>query len=121
MSGILAGERGEFDCPVSIQLFGTSQAAEQADLRARMKSDRLPTDAIDKREKEAKKKRAADLKKVVKGKKGSGSTAKSNQQWEHGSSQPGFAGNEFYAKEIYRLSLMLYRFVTSRRRFRSKP
>ena len=92
MSGVLTGERGEFDCPISIQLYGTNQAAERTNLKSRMQSSRLPVDALDKREKEAEKRRVAELKKVAK--KGCSSAAGSNQQWEHGNKQPEYAGSK---------------------------
>lgn len=59
---------------------------EQANLKARMQSDRLPVDVLIQKEKEEKKSRAKELKKVAK--KGGSLKNGANQQWEHGRSQP---------------------------------
>lgn len=59
---------------------------QQANLKARMQSDRLPIDALTQKEKEEKKQMAKELKKVAR--KGSSLKNGANQQWEHGSSQP---------------------------------
>ena len=91
VDGTLVGRVGDYDCPVSIYLFGTSDPAGQEELVNRMKADKLPLDAIKEKEKEAKKRRAAELKKVVK--KGAGSTkGSSSQQWDYGSSQGQYRG-----------------------------
>ena len=73
---------------MALKLFGTSEHVAQANLKARMQSDRLPLDALIQKERETKKQRANELKKVAK--KGSGLKNGANQQWEHGSSQPEF-------------------------------
>ncbi|MCJ1394092.1 hypothetical protein MMC18_006970 [Xylographa bjoerkii] len=92
VDGTLIGRVGDYDCPVSICLFGTSDRAGQEELVNRMKADKLPLDAIKEKEKEAKKRRAVELKKVVK--KGAGSTkGSSSQQWNYGSSQGQYAGS----------------------------
>ena len=92
VDGTLVGQVGDYDCPVSICLFGTSDPAAQEELVNRMKADKLPLDAIKEKEKEAKKRRAAELKKVAR--KGAGSTkGSSSQQWDYGSSQGQYSGN----------------------------
>ena len=53
-----------------------------------MQSDRIPFDALIRKEKEAKEQKADELKKIAK--KGSGLKNGANRQWEHGSSQPEF-------------------------------
>ena len=91
VSGVLGGPKGIYDCPIVLGLYGTSDPIAQADLKSRMKSDRLPVHAAAHREKEAKQRRANELKNVAK--KGSGSKAGGNRQWEQGSSQSDFAGD----------------------------
>ncbi|MCJ1289033.1 hypothetical protein MMC34_000565 [Xylographa carneopallida] len=92
VDGTLIGRVGDYDCPVSICLFGTSDPAGQEELVNMMKADKLPLDAIKEKEKEAKKRRAAELKKVAK--KGAGSTkGSSSQQWDYGSSQGQYTGS----------------------------
>ena len=66
VSGVLSGQRGEYDCPIKISLYGTNEPVAQANLKSRMQADRLPVDALIKREKEAKKRQTAELKKVAK-------------------------------------------------------
>lgn len=58
-----------------------------------MKADRLPCEVIDQREKEAKKRKAEELKKIAAARKTKGGSGKTNggQQWGH-SSQTEFAG-----------------------------
>ena len=70
MDAVLAGQRGDFDCPLTVGLFGTSDAEARAALQARLARDKLPVDALKKKEKEEKQKRAAELKKVAKGPRG---------------------------------------------------
>ena len=65
MDAVLAGARGEFDCPLAVGLFGTSDPEARDALKNRMVGDRLPVDTLKKKEKEEKKKRAAELKTVA--------------------------------------------------------
>ena len=63
---VLAGRRGEYDCPVTVALYGTSDPAGRETLKERMAGDRLPLDSLKRREREEKKRRAEELKKVAK-------------------------------------------------------
>ena len=92
VEGSLSGRVGTFDCPIALKLFGTSEPVERANLRSQMKADRLPSEVIDQKEKEAKKQKAEELKKIAAAKKGKGgSTSRKGQQWGH-SSQTDFGG-----------------------------
>ncbi|KAA6413716.1 MAG: snf2 family helicase [Lasallia pustulata] len=82
VEGVLTGPKQEYDCPVALKLFGTSQRVEQVYLKARMQSDRLPLDALDQKEKEENMQRVNELKKAAKN--------GANQQCERGSSQTEF-------------------------------
>jgi SWI/SNF-related matrix-associated actin-dependent regulator of chromatin subfamily A3 len=62
VSGRLDGQRGEYDVPIILALYGSNDPVVREDLKNRMARDRLPLDAINSRDKEAKKKRAAELK-----------------------------------------------------------
>jgi SWI/SNF-related matrix-associated actin-dependent regulator of chromatin subfamily A3 len=42
IEGVLAGEKGPFDCPILLKVFGPSEPVARAQLEARMKADRLP-------------------------------------------------------------------------------
>ena len=92
VEGSLSGRFGSYDCPIELKLFGTSDPVERADLRSQMRADRLPSAVIDQKEKEAKKRKAEELKKIAAAKKGKGGkTSGSGKQWEH-SSQTDYAG-----------------------------
>ena len=93
VEGSLAGRVGQFDCPIALKLFGTNDPLERADLRARMRADRLPTEVIDQKEKEAKQRKAEELKRIAAAKKaqGRGGKAASGQQWSQ-NSQMSFEG-----------------------------
>ena len=77
---------------MALKLFGTSDPVERANLRNQMKADRLPSSVIDQKEREAKKRKAEELKKIAAAKKGKGGKAGGGgQQWGH-SSQTEYAG-----------------------------
>lgn len=42
VEGIIAGEKGQWDCPVLLKLYGPAEPAARAQLEAKMKSDRMP-------------------------------------------------------------------------------
>ena len=69
MEGSLSGHISGYDCPIALKLFGTSEPVERANLRSQMKSDRLPSEVIDQKEKEAKARKAEELKKIAAAKK----------------------------------------------------
>ena len=91
MEGSLSGRVGGYDCPIALKLFGTSEPVERANLRNQMKADRLPSEVIDQKEKEAKKRKAEELKKIAAAKKGTKGNSRSGQQSGQ-SSQTDFAG-----------------------------
>lgn len=93
VEGSLAGHVGGYDCPISLKLFGTSDPVERANLRSQMKADRLPSEVIDEKERDAKKRKAEELKKIAAAKKMKEGSAKTGagQQWKQ-SSQPEYAG-----------------------------
>ena len=91
VEGSLSGRLGSYDCPIALKLFGTSDPVERANLRSQMKADRLPSTVIDQKEKDAKKRKAEELKKIAAAKKGKGGKSGSGKQWEH-SSQNDYAG-----------------------------
>ena len=95
---------GAYDCPIALKLFGTSEPVERANLRNQMKADRLPSTVIDQTEREAKKRKTEELKKIAAAKKGKGGKTGGGQQWER-SSQTEYAGtlsqgNENSSKSI---------------------
>ena len=69
MEGCLSGNKSGYDCPIALKLFGTSEPVERANLRSQMKAERLPSEVIDQREKEAKAKKAEELKSIAAAKK----------------------------------------------------
>ena len=92
MEGSLSGRVSSYDCPIALKLFGTSEPVERANLRSQMKEDRLPSAVIDQKEREAKKRKAEELKKIAAAKKGKGGKiGGGGQQWGR-SSQTDYAG-----------------------------
>lgn len=99
VEGSLAGQKGTYDCPISLRLFGTSDPIERADLRHRMKADRLPVEVLDQRENEAKRRKVEELKRMQAAKKAMALKALASQGGRKGqsaeprSSQIQFAGS----------------------------
>ena len=94
VEGSLSGNVGIYDCPIALKLFGTSDPVERANLRAQMRGDRLPTAIIDENEREAKKRKTEELKKIAAARKGKGAAGGKTgrgQQWSQ-SSQMEFGG-----------------------------
>ena len=94
VEGQLAGNIGDYDCPIALKLYGTSSEEEKAHLVQRMKADRLPLDGITQRAKEAKRRKAEELKRLKQAKKGGVLNTGSGQGWDLGSSQTEFAGSQ---------------------------
>lgn len=93
VEGSLEGNKGSFDCPIALRLFGTSDPDRRIELVDQMRVDRLPLDGIIQRAREEKKRKADELKKLKSAKKGGVLTAaSSSQEWSLGSSQAEFAG-----------------------------
>ena len=92
VEGCLSGHVGSYDCPITLKLFGTSEPVERANLRNQMRADGLPSAVIDQKEREAKNRKAEELKKIAAAKKGKGGKAAGGgQQWGH-SSQTDYVG-----------------------------
>lgn len=89
VEGSLTGNKGDFDCPIALKLFGTSDPTERGVLVDQMRIDRLPLDGIIARAREEKKRKADELKRLKNTKKAGVLTAGSSQEWSLGSSQPG--------------------------------
>ncbi|KAI9727211.1 MAG: hypothetical protein M1834_008471 [Cirrosporium novae-zelandiae] len=52
VEGVITGRKGEFDCPIALKLFGTSNPAARELLKQRMRRDRLPLGDINRKERE---------------------------------------------------------------------
>ena len=92
VEGSLEGNKGTFDCPIALRLYGTSDPVARSELVDQMRVDRLPLDGIIQRAREEKKRKADELKRLKSTKKGGVLTASSSQEWSLGSSQTSFAG-----------------------------
>lgn len=90
IEGSLAGRVGQYDCPLALKLFGTSDPIERANLRSQMRSDNLPCQVIDEKEREAKKRKAEELKKIAAAKK----ARKSGKLGVPQGSQPGLHSSQ---------------------------
>jgi Superfamily II DNA/RNA helicases, SNF2 family len=56
VEGILTGPKGYYDCPVLLNLFGTSEATKKDDLKKRMQQDKLPVSKLVQTDRDAAKK-----------------------------------------------------------------
>jgi len=92
VEGSLSGRFTSYDCPIALKLFGTSEPVERANLRSQMRAERLPTEIIDEKEKEAKKRKAEELKRFAAAKKSKTGKAAAGSQQRGNSSQTEYAG-----------------------------
>jgi SWI/SNF-related matrix-associated actin-dependent regulator of chromatin subfamily A3 len=99
IEGLIAGEKGHFDCPILLKVFGPAEPVARAELEAKMKADRLPL----------KKRDHAAPKKPAKG------VPPPKKQMGFMSSQSGTSSSQ---PEIPELSIQ--DFVTSSERFRPR-
>ncbi|KAL9108964.1 MAG: hypothetical protein Q9227_006360 [Pyrenula ochraceoflavens] len=81
---VLTGEKGYYDCPIRLKLFGTSDPAAQAALKEKMQAARLPVNELikaerERRRQEKEREKAMKAAKKVMGMKG-GSKAGSSQE-----------------------------------------
>ncbi|OJD15502.1 hypothetical protein AJ78_04233 [Emergomyces pasteurianus Ep9510] len=87
IEGILSGDKGVYDCPINLRLYGTSDSVRQVELMAKMDHDRLPLQIIKKFRREKQKQCAAHAKELAKQARFSKGT---DQQWQ-GSENPMYA------------------------------
>ena len=87
VEGSLTGRPGDFDVPIALRLYGTSDPDERSALVDQMRLDRLPLDGLIQRAREEKKRKAEELKRLKAAKKGGLLTPASSQSWNIGSSQ----------------------------------
>lgn len=101
MEGAIAGQKGGYNCPIDLRLFGTGNPIERANLRNRMELDRLPVEVLDRREREAQKQKVTELKRLQTAKKGTGlRPGGQGQQWEQGSSQAQYMGSQSQGNSV---------------------
>lgn len=93
MEGVLAGLKGSYDYPIDLRLFGTRDPLERANLRNRMKVDRLPVNILDQREQDAKKMKQAELRKQQASMRGKGPAYGNGRQLGSGSDETEFVGS----------------------------
>ncbi|KAJ5182740.1 Zinc finger RING-type [Penicillium capsulatum] len=84
VEGVLTGHKGQFDCPVTLQLYGSRDPAKRQALKARMQQDKLPVKELNetereerRREKEREKERKAAAKQAR-----AMALGKASQQWQ---------------------------------------
>lgn len=66
LGGVLVGNKGAYDCPVAIRLYGTSDPVAREELKRRLAADKLPLDALKQREREEAQRKKEELKKLTK-------------------------------------------------------
>lgn len=94
VEGSLAGRKGQYDVPIVLRLYGTSNLEQRAELVDQMRMDRLPLDGIIQRAREEKKRKVEELKRLKNARKGGILLPSSSQQWEAGSSQTQFSNSQ---------------------------
>ncbi|KAL1968966.1 hypothetical protein VTN77DRAFT_800 [Rasamsonia byssochlamydoides] len=85
IEGILTGMIGEFDCPIVLKLYGASDPIKKAELKAQMKSDRLPLGELNRREREQRrleKEREKQRKEAAKRARAMAKVMGQGQQWK---------------------------------------
>lgn len=83
LEGCLSGSISTYDCPIELKLFGTSDPLARAELRTRLKEDRLPVHIIDQKEREAKKRKAEESKRIAAAKKHKAKMVGASQQGDY--------------------------------------
>lgn len=67
IEGTLAGEKGAFDCPIDLKLFGTSDSQKQLQLMEKMLSDKLPIGVVKEAQRDKLRQQAKEQKEKAKG------------------------------------------------------
>ncbi|KAI4183547.1 MAG: hypothetical protein LQ346_006301 [Caloplaca aetnensis] len=93
VEGVLSGTKGQFDCPINLKLFGSSDRSKKEDLVDQMRQDKLPLDAIVQRAKEDKAKQVEELKKLKAAQKSGRVATGSGKKWDKNGNRLGYAGN----------------------------
>ncbi|KAL8685772.1 MAG: hypothetical protein Q9218_007554, partial [Villophora microphyllina] len=94
VEGSLAGIKGEYDCPITLRLYGPSDPRKKQDLVDDMRRAKLPLDGIVQRAKEAKKKQIEALKKIKEAQKTGKWTKSSGQTFDYASSQSQYSNSQ---------------------------
>ncbi|KAI4211169.1 MAG: hypothetical protein LQ351_006069 [Letrouitia transgressa] len=103
LEGRLAGHKGEYDCPIDLKLFGSSDTSKKDALVDEMRRDRMPLDAIVQKAREAKKKQVEELKKIKAAQKAGGIATGSGKEWDVHTGQ--YVGSQSYTDNIPTQSL----------------
>ncbi|OAX84217.1 hypothetical protein ACJ72_01403 [Emergomyces africanus] len=84
IEGILSGDKGFYDCPIKLKLYGTSHPVQQVELMAKMDRDRLPIKDIKEFRRAKQKQCAAHARELAKEAKKQGRPLASGngQQWQ---------------------------------------
>lgn len=95
VEGVLAGNFGTFDCPLTVRLFGpAADSLAGRDLQTKLKADKLPTKAILEQEREEKRRekerQAAEKKRLTDARKAAAAQGRGNGRIPVNSSQSGF-------------------------------
>ncbi|KAK2801721.1 hypothetical protein FQN50_007636 [Emmonsiellopsis sp. PD_5] len=86
IEGVLSSDKGLYDCPIDLKLYGTTHPVDQVELMTRMERDRLPLHSIKQARREKQKQAAARAKEAAKqasmasmGRKGKGQDLKASE------------------------------------------
>jgi SWI/SNF-related matrix-associated actin-dependent regulator of chromatin subfamily A3 len=89
VEGVLTDHKDFYDCPIDLILYGSADPTAQQALRRRMRSSGLPIDGLQRKDVEAARRRAEELKKVAQK---PPSVKNASRRWDIGSSQGQFIG-----------------------------
>ena len=93
IEGRLAGQKGTYDCPIDLKLFGSSDPRKKEELVGEMRNDRLPLDAIVQKAKDAKAKQREETKKAKEAQKAARAAGR-GKAWEISTSQPQYVRSQ---------------------------
>ncbi|KAL9031140.1 MAG: hypothetical protein Q9196_000816 [Gyalolechia fulgens] len=99
VEGAIAGNKGQYDCPINLKLFGPKDREKRADLIDRMRTDKLPLDAFRQRAREEKLKQIEERKTLKAAQKSGRVATGSGKKWDINGNQLGFAGDSISGNE----------------------
>lgn len=93
VEGVLAGTKGQFDCPINLKLFGSSDRTKKEELVIQLRRDKLPLDALTQRAREGKLKQIEEARKLKAAQKLGRVATGSGKKWDMSNKQLGYSGD----------------------------
>lgn len=109
LEGIISGEKGYYDCPIEIKLYGTNEPVERQNLIAQLRADRLPVghamDRTRKEQKAEKERQKAATQAARQAKKNAGAVVGTGQGVQYENSLAEFAASSSQGTGVASLSI----------------